>query len=73
MPKLSGDKAIKIIRNEINTPHLLSYALSADAFEGAEDHFISLGFDGYISNPINKSTIEKVLFACVRRKTTTLA
>lgn len=59
MPNMSGVKVLKKLREKnINTPVI---ALTADAIEGQEEKYMSEGFDGYISKPINKEKLNYVL------------
>ena len=59
MPNMSGVEVIRKIReNGVNTPII---ALTADAIEGQEEKYMSEGFDGYISKPINKEKLSYVL------------
>ena len=59
MPNMNGVEVLKKLREEnINTPVI---ALTADAIEGQEEKYMSEGFDGYISKPINKEKLSYVL------------
>ena len=59
MPNMSGVEVLKKLREEkVNIPVI---ALTADAIEGQEEKYISEGFDGYISKPINKEKLSYVL------------
>lgn len=59
MPNMNGVEVLKKLREEnINTPVI---ALTADAIEGQEEKYMSEGFDGYISKPINKEKLNYVL------------
>ena len=59
MPNMSGVEVLRKLReNGVNTPVI---ALTADAIEGQEEKYISEGFDGYISKPINKEKLSYVL------------
>lgn len=59
MPNMNGVEVLKKLREEnINTPVI---ALTADAIEGQEEKYMSGGFDGYISKPINKEKLNYVL------------
>ena len=59
MPNMSGVEVLRKIReNGVNTPVI---ALTADAIEGQEEKYMSEGFDGYISKPINKEKLSYVL------------
>ena len=59
MPNMSGVEVLRKLReNGVNTPVI---ALTADAIEGQEKKYMSEGFDGYISKPINKEKLSYVL------------
>lgn len=59
MHNMSGVEVLRKIReNGVNTPVI---ALTADAIEGQEEKYMSEGFDGYISKPINKEKLSYVL------------
>lgn len=59
MPNMSGVEVLRKLReNGVNTPVI---ALTADAIEGQEEKYMSEGFDGYISKPINKEKLSYVL------------
>lgn len=59
MPNISGVEVLRKLReNGVNTPVI---ALTADAIEGQEEKYMSEGFDGYISKPINKEKLSYVL------------
>jgi PAS domain S-box-containing protein len=60
MPVMSGDEAVKIIKERgITTPVV---ALTANAMEGDRERFLTAGFDYYLSKPIILKNFEKVLF-----------
>ena len=53
------NQAIKKLREEkVNIPVI---ALTADAIEGQEEKYISEGFDGYLSKPIDKTKLKVIL------------
>ncbi len=59
MPVMDGVEALKEIRKlGITTPVI---ALTADALEGKEEKYLNEGFNGYLSKPINKEELKKVL------------
>lgn len=59
MPNMNGVEVLRKLReNGVNTPVI---ALTADAIEGQEEKYMSEGFDGYISKPINKEKLSYVL------------
>lgn len=59
MPNMSGVEVLKKLREEkVNVPVI---ALTADAIEGQEEKYISEGFDGYLSKPIDKTKLKVIL------------
>ena len=59
MPNMNGVEVLKKLREEkVNVPVI---ALTADAIEGQEEKYISEGFDGYLSKPIDKTKLKVIL------------
>ena len=59
MPNMNGVEVLKKLREEkVNIPVI---ALTADAIEGQEEKYISEGFDGYLSKPIDKTKLKVIL------------
>lgn len=59
MPNMSGVEVLKKLREEkVNIPVI---ALTADVIEGQEEKYISEGFDGYLSKPIDKTKLKVIL------------
>ena len=59
MPKMNGQMAFKEIREfDSETPIV---ALTANAFDSDRDECLSLGFNAFVSKPINKKSLLKVL------------
>lgn len=59
MPNMSGVEVLRKLReNGVNTPVI---ALTADAIEGQEEKYMSEGFDGYLSKPIDKTKLKVIL------------
>lgn len=60
MPKLSGVETFKILQKMDNfkTPVV---ALTANAIAGMKENYLSIGFNDYISKPIDKKELERVL------------
>lgn len=60
MPGLDGITTLNKLKeiNEFNTPVI---ALTADAMEGQKEKYLSNGFSDYISKPIDKSELSRVL------------
>lgn len=60
MPRMSGRDVIKKLRNaeDFNVPTI---ALTANAIEGMKEEYIACGFDDYLSKPIEKQELERVI------------
>ena len=66
MPGLNGDQALKIIRDLGYTHPIV--VLTANAMIGQSDDFIQLGFDGFISKPIQTAHLNSILNKHIRDK-----
>ena len=69
MPEMDGIEATRIIREEIGTEYAENIpviALTANAIVGNEDMFLSRGFQGFISKPIDMAKLDAVLRRWVR-------
>jgi len=66
MPELDGVEAVKIIRNMKYKRFII--ALTANALIGQEEMFLSNGFDGYISKPIDSRELNHCLNEFIRNK-----
>ncbi len=60
MPKMSGVETFKKLKNieGFNTPVI---ALTANAIAGMKENYLKIGFNDYISKPIDKKELERVL------------
>jgi len=60
MPKMSGVETLKRLKqiSGFDTPVI---ALTADAIQGRENKYLEVGFSGYLSKPIERSELKKVL------------
>ena len=68
MPKMSGVETLKKLKeiDNFNTPVV---ALTADAMEGKSTKYIEVGFNDYLSKPINKDELKRVLDKCLNGNT----
>lgn len=53
IPKIDGYEVTKILKDQDEFKHIPIVALTAHAMKGDRENFISFGFEGYISKPIN--------------------
>ena len=60
MPKMGGVETLKRLK-QINGFNIPVIALTADAIQGRENKYFEVGFDGYLSKPIEHSELKKVL------------
>lgn len=60
MPRMSGREVIKKLRQaeDFNIPTI---ALTANAIEGMKEEYLACGFDDYLSKPIEKTELERVI------------
>jgi PAS domain S-box-containing protein len=68
MPEMNGIDATRNILDTFGEKRPVIVALTAEALEGDEDRFLSLGFDGYLSKPIQAHKLQKVLESVVPQK-----
>jgi CheY-like chemotaxis protein len=61
MPEMNGIEAAEAVRKQYGNmaPHIC--ALTAEALEGDEERFLGLGFDGYLSKPLQAATLQREL------------
>ncbi len=67
MPKMSGVETFKklIAKEGFNMPVV---ALTANAIEGMKEDYLKIGFNDYISKPIDKKELERVLKKYLNKK-----
>ena len=62
MPKMDGIEVLREIKkNSLVPPSTKIIVLTANAITGAKNMYISEGFDGYLSKPIENKSLEKIL------------
>ncbi len=61
LPEMNGIEAMNEIRKVPSLEQVPVIAVSASAMKGDREDFISLGFDGYISKPIDHRVFESTL------------
>ena len=60
MPKMDGVETLKKLQ-KINGFNIPVVALTADAIDGMEEKYLSSGFDDYLSKPIDKNQLDRIL------------
>ena len=60
MPKMNGVETLEKLREkeDFTTPVI---ALTADAIEGTDEKYLSVGFNSYLSKPIDRKLLNKVI------------
>ena len=64
MPVMDGTEATKTIKEleeEMEIPHTAIIAVTANALKGDKEKFLASGMDDYVSKPINKNELIKVI------------
>ena len=61
MPNMNGIDAARIIRENLGLKCPVIYAHTAEALEGDKQRFLALGFDGYLSKPLQIHTLQDTL------------
>jgi CheY-like chemotaxis protein len=61
MPEMNGIEAAAIIREKLGPKSPVMIALTAEALEGDRERFLALGFEGYMSKPLQASVLEAAL------------
>ena len=61
LPGMNGIEALNEIRKEKTLKFVSIIAISASAMKGDREDFIALGFDDYISKPIDDKVFEKTI------------
>ena len=63
MPKLSGTETLSIIKkvSRIDGYYIPIVVLTANVNQGIKEKYLGVGFDDYLSKPIDKSELARVL------------
>jgi signal transduction histidine kinase/DNA-binding response OmpR family regulator len=61
MPNMNGIDAARLIREKQGEECPSIFALTAEALEGDKQRFLDLGFDGYLSKPLQTRTLQETL------------
>jgi signal transduction histidine kinase/CheY-like chemotaxis protein len=61
MPNMNGIDAARLIREKMDGKCPVIFALTAEALEGDKERFLGLGFDGYLSKPLQLHTLQHTL------------
>jgi signal transduction histidine kinase/CheY-like chemotaxis protein/HPt (histidine-containing phosphotransfer) domain-containing protein len=63
MPDMDGLQASRLIREKLGAKCPPIFALTAEALEGDKERFLGLGFDGYLSKPLETKPLQDALKA----------
>jgi CheY-like chemotaxis protein len=61
MPEMGGIETTGIIRERFDGHYPSIVALTADALEGDRERFLGLGFDDYLSKPLQPKALQDML------------
>ena len=61
MPDIDGIEALQMIRHELGVKSPFIVALTAEALEGDKDRFLGLGFNAYLSKPLQPAKLEEMI------------
>ncbi len=61
MPEMNGIQAMKAIREKLGAESPTIIALTAEALEGDAARFLAMGFDQYLSKPLQAAHLQKAL------------
>jgi signal transduction histidine kinase/DNA-binding response OmpR family regulator len=61
MPNMNGIDAARIVRDKLGAKCPAIFALTAEALEGDKQRFLDLGFDGYLSKPLQIQALKDAL------------
>ncbi len=66
MPNMNGLDAARIIRERLGAMCPAIFALTAEALDGDRQRFLGLGFDGYLSKPLQIHSLREMLKTVAR-------
>lgn len=63
MPDKDGIETLRELRTQANNPNLTTptICLTANAISGARERYLALGFDNYLTKPINPNKLEEMI------------
>ncbi len=61
MPEMDGIEAAQAMRKKLNDQCPVLVALTANAFHGAREEYLGLGFDDYLSKPILPPALRQLI------------
>lgn len=64
MPGMDGVETLKLIRKDSMNKETKVIALTANAMAGSREEYLSYGFDGYVSKPVEIPLLKKEIYQC---------
>jgi PAS domain S-box-containing protein len=61
MPEMNGTEAAKMVRERLGAKSPSIIALTAEALEGDKERFLGIGFDDYLSKPLQVQQLQEIL------------
>jgi signal transduction histidine kinase/DNA-binding response OmpR family regulator len=61
MPNMKGTEAARLIREKLGAKRPAIFAITAEVLEGDKQRFLGLGFDGYLSKPLQIRKLQDAL------------
>ncbi|HEY4321700.1 MAG TPA: response regulator [Gemmatimonadales bacterium] len=71
LPGMSGNEAVGVIRAHPDLRRIPVIAVTAQAMQGDEEQAIQLGFDAYVSKPINSQRLRELVRSYLGGRTDT--
>ena len=53
LPGMPGSMAVRVLKDDLRTERIPTIALTAQAMKGDDESALEVGFDGYLSKPID--------------------
>jgi signal transduction histidine kinase/CheY-like chemotaxis protein len=61
MPEMNGIDAVRLIREKLGSGCPTIFALTAEDLAGDDDHYLNIGFDGYLRKPLQATLLQGLL------------
>jgi len=61
MPEMDGIEALRFLVEKFGAQRPFAVALTANALQGDRERFLQLGFDAYLSKPLNAQALQEIL------------
>ena len=61
MPEMDGIEALRLLAEKYGEERPFAVALTANALQGDRERFLNLGFDAYLSKPLNAQALQEIL------------